>query len=92
LLSCGPCVTDGTANTDCGQAPQTVSGGADWSGAGDVPTPNVCGTRCVKNFGGAYSSDCAAGKEGWACPSSIPPTGLIGCVTLFKNAWCCDAA
>jgi hypothetical protein len=87
VLSCGACLTDGTVNTDCGQAPPADEAG-DWSGYGLVPTPNVCGTRCVK------VALCDVGIDNWLCPSTIPPIGIANCriVSTYKTAqsWCCN--
>ena len=87
VLSCGPCLTDGTVNTDCGQAPPADEAG-DWSGYGLSPTPNVCGTRCVK------VARCGeVGIDNWLCPSTIPPIGIANCriVSTYKTvqSWCC---
>ncbi len=88
VLSCGACVTDGTANTDCGQAPP-ADATADWSGGGLVPTANVCGTRCFKKVNGCGTVE----QEAWVCPSTIPPLGIINCtlISTYKTAqyWCC---
>ena len=92
ILSCGDCstVSDGTANTGCGQAPATVSGGTDWSGSGLVPVSNVCGNRCIRPA--ADRDWCSSGTSGWRCPSTTPPLGLIGCTITNSAAhtWCCN--
>lgn len=92
-LSCGDCPPgDGTVdNIGCGQAPNIQA----WKDLGLVPTPNVCGSRCVRpnKLGAIPSMVCSNNTEGWVCPSSIEPLGLTGCTIVNSTAhtWCCDS-
>ena len=100
LLQCGNCTTDGTANTDCGQAPPTGQGSGYWAESGLVPTANVCGTRCIQapiklgacDNGIDYDAPGYQQWSMWLCPSSIPPLGLVGCKSINSSShtWCCD--
>lgn len=93
LLNCGTCTTDGTSNTDCGQAPTTTATGIDLVSHGLKPVANVCGTRCVQSA--PTEGSCSNGTQSWICPSSIPPLGFSGCNSInsanpLAHLWCCN--
>lgn len=88
-ISCGTCTTDGTPNTDCGQAPATLvdSTGTllfDFAAHGLKATANICGTRCVNDLSGSGAV---------VCTSSIPPLGLNNCksINAAQHTWSCSS-
>jgi hypothetical protein len=101
MINCKTCaeqnVYDGTANTDCQQAPPSEIGSWDWTGNGLIPTANICGSRCIKDPQQSQPGSCTVGTTiggiGWICPSTIPPLGLKNCniANLEGHTWCCDA-
>lgn len=88
MINCGTCTTDGTPDTDCGQAPTTliVSGDVvfDFAAHGLKPIANVCGTRCV---------NATSEGIGVICTSTVPPLGLTNCTSVnsAKHIWKCSS-
>lgn len=89
LLNCGTCVSDGSPDTGCGQAPASgVNFEIDFKLYGLKPVANICGTRCVH---APEIGSCANKTSIIVCPASVPPLGLTGCQAMNNNTWCCDA-